>query len=147
MKEDYDGAEPSPNSVGALNLLRLSHMTEDAVMRERAQKTIAAFSRQLEKMPHAMPQMLVALAFELAPVKQIVIAGNPGAADVRALVRKVHAHFVPNKIVLHADGGEGQKFLAERSAFFKTVVPIDGRATAYVCENFVCKLPSADFVF
>ena len=31
MKEDYDGAEPSPNSVAALNLLRLGQMTDDSL--------------------------------------------------------------------------------------------------------------------
>ncbi|MGB8355357.1 MAG: thioredoxin domain-containing protein, partial [Chthoniobacteraceae bacterium] len=144
MKEDYDGAEPSPNSVSALNLLRLAEMTGDTAMHERAGKVISAFSTQLQRMPVAMPQMLVALIFNLVQPKQIVIAGKPDAADTCALLHEVHAHFVPEKILLFADGAEGQKFLAAKNGFLKTVTPVDGRAAAYVCENFTCQLPVTD---
>ena len=66
MKEDYDGAEPSPNSISALNLLRLARMTGDESLRRRAEKTVAAFQTQLDRMPQAMPQMLVAVQHLLA---------------------------------------------------------------------------------
>lgn len=144
MKEDYDGAEPSPNSVAALNLLRLAQMTGDDTLRKRSEKTIAAFSTQAGRMPHAMPQMLVALDFLLAKPRQIVIAGKPGAPDTRALLREVHHHFIPNRILLLADGGEGQRWLEERLEFVKTAFPFDGEAAAYVCENFACRLPVSD---
>ncbi|HWB60915.1 MAG TPA: thioredoxin domain-containing protein [Chthoniobacteraceae bacterium] len=144
MKEDYDGAEPSPNSVGALNLLRLAAMTGDDSFRVRAEKAIAAFSAQLQRVPVAMPQMLSSLIFSLAHPKQIVIAGKPGAADTRALLREVRAHFIPGKIVLHADGAEGQAFLAIKNEFMGSIAPIGGKAAAYVCEKFTCRLPVAD---
>jgi uncharacterized protein len=144
MKEDYDGAEPSPNSVAALNLLRLSQVTGSDALKREAEKTISAFAQQLDKMPTAMPQMLVALDFSLGKPKQIVIAGKPGAPDTRALLREVHAHFIPNKILLLADGGEGQQWLGERLEFIKTAAPLEGNATAFVCENFVCQLPTSD---
>jgi hypothetical protein len=141
MKEDYDGAEPSPNSIAALNQCRIAEMTGDNAMRLRAQKTITAFAEQLRRMPVALPQMLAALIFELAHPAQIVIAGKPDSEDTRALLREIHARFIPNKILLFADGAEGQHFLAEKNEFLKTVRPLDGRATAYVCENFTCQLP------
>ena len=144
MKEDYDGAEPSPNSVSALNLLRLAQMIGDDAMHASARKAIAAFSTQLQRMPVAMPQMLVALIFDLAHAKQIVIAGKPDATDTRALLREVHSHFIPNKIILFADGADGQKSLSAKNEFLKTVQPIDGKATAFVCENFTCQLPVTD---
>ena len=144
MKEDYDGAEPSPNSVSALNLLRLAEMNGRTKWREQAEKTIDAFSNQLTGVPIALPQMLVALDFELVEPRQIVIAGKPGADDTRALLREVHQHFIPRKILVLADGGEGQKFLAERMEFMKSIAMIDGKATAYVCENYVCRQPVSD---
>ena len=144
MKEDYDGAEPSPNSVSALNLLRLARMTGDAALHTRASKTLAAFSAQLQRVPVAMPRMLATLIFDIAHPKQIVIAGKPGAPDTRALLREMRAHFIPNKIVLYADGTEGQEFLAQKNEFLKTVTPIDGKSAAYVCENFTCQLPVTD---
>jgi len=144
MKEDYDGAEPSPNSVSALNLLRLAQMFDDAALRERVEKTIRAFSEQLRRLPTAMPQMLVALDFASAKAKQIVIAGKADDANTRELLRELNSHFIPNKIVLFADGGAGQQWLGERLEFIKTAAPINGKAAAFVCENFVCKLPATD---
>ncbi len=144
MKEDSDNAEPSGNSVAALNLLRLSQMTDSQELRDKAEKTIRAFAGRLSNYPAAMPQMLVAFDFHLDKPKQIVLAGKPDAADMRAMLKEVHSRYMPNKIILLADGAAGQAFLAERVAFLKSVDAIDGQATAYVCENFVCQLPTND---
>ncbi|MEI9893906.1 MAG: hypothetical protein WDN28_08375 [Chthoniobacter sp.] len=62
------------------------------------------------------------------------------------MLREVHAHYIPDKILLLADGGPGQQWLAERLEFLKTVGPIDGRPAAYVCQDFVCQLPTSDVV-
>ncbi len=144
MKEDYDGAEPSPNSVAALNLLRLSQMLDEKPFREMAEKTLAAFGGRLQQAPSAMPQMMVVLDFSLAKPKQIVIAGKPNAADTRAMIFAVHENFIPNKILLRADGGKGQAFLGQHLEFIQDVKMLSGKATAYVCENYVCHTPTPD---
>ncbi len=143
-REDYDGAEPSPNSVAAMNLLRLAQVTDRQDWKKEAQRTVAVFAQRLENSPEAMPQMVVALAFSLSKPKQIVIAGQPGAPDTRALLRLVHERFLPNKILLLADGGVGQKQLTRWLAFLQGVTRKQGRATAYICEDYVCKLPTSD---
>jgi len=142
MKEDSDNAEPSGNSIAALNLLRLSQMTDSRELRDKAEKTLGAFASRLSQYPAAMPQMLVAYDFHLDKTRQIVLAGRPGAPDTQAMLKEIYARYIPNKIILSADGGDGQKFLAERVAFVQGVAPINGRATAYVCENYVCQLPT-----
>ncbi len=144
MKEDHDGAEPAPSSVAALNLLRLAQLTGQEDFRARALKTLAAFADQLTKAPTALPQMLVALDASLAKPRQIVIAGPRDSDITRALLREAHARFLPNKLVILADGGPGQQWLGERLEFIKTVGPIDGKPAAYVCEDFVCQLPVTD---
>ena len=88
IKEDYDGAEPSPNSVSALNLLRLAQLTDKPEFRERALKTLAAFADQLTRTPTGLPQLLAALDASLAKPRQIVIAGPPDAPETRALLRE-----------------------------------------------------------
>jgi len=141
MKEDNDNAEPAASSIAARNLLRLAQMGDTKELRVRGQKTIAAFAAALHHFPSALPQMLVALDFSLTKPKQIIIAGEPGAADTRELLDEVHRHYLPNTIVLLADGGTGQKFLAARLEEVKEMKPIEGKAAAYVCENFTCQAP------
>ena len=144
MKEDNDGAEPAASSVAALNLLRLSQLRRDDAMRARAEKTIAAFSAILSQVPSAMPQMLVALDASLAKPRQIVVAGERDAVGTRALLREVHRHFDPNKIVILADGDEGQQFLQPRLPELAAMREVEGKATVYACENFACQAPVND---
>ncbi len=141
MKEDNDNAEPAPSSIAARNLLRLGQIRDSKEWREKAKKTIAAFAGALNHYPSAMPQMLVALDFSLTKAKQIVIAGNPDAPETRDLLAETRRHYLPNTIVLLADGGEGQKYLAGKLEEMKAMGPIDGKPAAYVCENFMCKAP------
>ncbi len=115
MKEDNDNAEPAPSSIAALNLMRLAQIRDSKALRERAQKRSARFAGSLNHFPSAMPQMLVALDFSLAKPKQIIVAGKPDATDTRDLLDEVHRHYLPNTVVLLADGGEGQKYLAGKT--------------------------------
>ena len=143
-REAYDSVEPSPNSVAAMNLLRLWQLTDKQEYKDKADRTLAAFGSGLEQRPEAMPYMMSALDFSLAKHRQIVIAGVPGAADTRALLRLVWQRYIPNRVLLLADGAEGQKQLAHWLPLLANVTRKQGRATAYICENYVCNLPTAD---
>ena len=127
-----------------MNLLRLWQMTDRADWAKKPQGTFVAFAGRLEKAPEAVPQLVAAVDFNLSKPKQIVIAGEPGAPDTEALLRLVHERYIPNKILLLADGGAGQKHLAQWLPFLEGVTCKQGRATAYICENYVCKLPTSD---
>ena len=144
MKDENDGAEPAPSSVAALNLLRLSQIQSRANWQEQAAKTIGAFEATLMKFPSAMPQMLVALDFLSSRPRQIVIAGKTSASDTGALLTEVHRHFLPNKILLLADGGEGQEYLGEKLEAIRAMKAVNGKSAAYVCENFTCEAPVTD---
>jgi len=144
IKDDNDGAEPAASSVAALNLLRLAQLRNDSSYRERAEKTIAAFSATLARFPSAMPQMLVAVDFSLTKPRQIVISGPAEAAETKALLTEVHRHFLPNKVVLLVDGGAGQKYLGTNNEAVRAMSPVNGRPAAYVCENFTCQAPVTD---
>ena len=143
-KEDYDGAEPTGNSMAALLLVRLAQFTDRANYREAAEKTLQLFSNHLHKAPSTVPQMLCALDFYLSKPKQIVIAGKPDAVDTRAMLHAVRGRYLPNAIVILADGAESQKTLTKLLPFLETIKPVDGKATAYVCINYACQLPTTD---
>jgi uncharacterized protein YyaL (SSP411 family) len=144
LKEDNDSAEPAASSVAALNLLRLAQIRNDANSYERAEKTIRAFAPQIGHFASAMPQMLVALDLTLSEPRQIVVAGKRDAPETRALLAEIHRHFVPNKILILADGGEGQKYLEEKLESLRSMKPLDSKPAVYVCENFTCKAPITD---
>jgi uncharacterized protein len=144
IKDDHDGAEPSPNSIAALNLLRLSQMTDAPDWRVKAERLFAVFGAQMKKAASAMPQMLAALEFHLSPPRQIILAGTLEDPDTQALLQEVYSRFLPNTVLLLADGGEGQRKLAEQLEYIRGNEPLDGRATAYVCEQSVCQLPVTD---
>ena len=110
-------------------------------MRERGEKTITAFGAALQHFPTALPQLLVALEFSLTKPRQIIIAGKSDGADTRALLAEVHRHFLPDTIVLLADGAEGQKYLGAKLEEVREMKPVEGKTAAYVCENFICRAP------
>ena len=144
MKDDNDSAEPAASSIAALNLLRLAQFRDDKKLDERARKTIDAFASTLSHFASAMPQMLVAVDYSLSKPSQIIIAGKIDNDATKALLAEVRRHFLPKKILILADGGEGQKFFSEKNEAIPAMSPIDGKSAAYVCENFTCKAPVTD---
>ena len=141
LKEDYDGAEPSANSVAALNHLRLSRMVNDEAAAKKAAQIFALSARTLKGMPAAVPQLLVALGSSHGPGRQIVVAGILGSPDTEALIAAARKGFHPDQILLLADGGEGQRWLSEHVPTLAGMKPIDGKAALYRCENFTCSAP------
>ena len=148
LKEDYDGAEPAPSSVAALNLLRLSWMlgpmnggSTESDYADRARKCFLAFAGQWKRAAHALPQMLCAVELALEAPRTVVFAGDPRADDFGALAAVAHEHLGPRRTLLAADGAEAQRWLAERMPYLAEMRPIEGKATAYVCEQFTCRRP------
>jgi uncharacterized protein YyaL (SSP411 family) len=144
LKEDGDNVEPAASSVAALNLLRMAAMTDNKALREAATRTLTGFAGRLDKYPASLPQLLVALDFSLAKPRQIVIAGDAKSTGFAAMLREVYTPYVANRVILYADGGASQQFLQERLPFIKDVSPLQNQATAYVCENYACQLPTHD---
>jgi uncharacterized protein YyaL (SSP411 family) len=139
LKEDHDGAEPSASSVSALNLARLAALTGRDELRERALATVRAFGawENPARTAQTMPMMLVAADFLARPVAHLVIAGRRDAADTRALLAVCDAQFLPNVVVMLADE-------TGKLPFTVAAVMREGRATAYLCEDRACQLPTTD---
>jgi hypothetical protein len=140
IKEDYDGAEPSGNSVAAGNLQRLAQMTDRKDLRESAARLLAAFASRITAAPVIAPQLLAAYDFSLSKPKQVIIVDGEGRD---ALLRELNTCFVPNKIALLVDA-QSRAPLSAYLEVIATMTAKDGRATAYVCEDYTCQLPTAD---
>ena len=144
QKDIYDGAIPSGNSVAALDLLRLARITANTNLEAKAVKIVRAFSKAVEQSPSAHTQLMVAVDFAIGPSYEVVIAGDSDVEDTRAMVKALRTHFVPNKIVLFRPNEEESPDITRLAEYAKYQSSIDGKATAYVCLNYSCKLPTTD---
>jgi len=134
VKEDYDGAEPSGNSVAAGALLRLAAITEKSEYREAADRTLRLFGERIMKVPQAVPVLLQALDFSFQEPFRVVIASTEPSKDQRALLRAAHGVYQPHRVILGTSG--------KVEPFARTLPPKDGRATAYVCTGTACQPPT-----
>jgi uncharacterized protein YyaL (SSP411 family) len=144
MKDSFDGAEMAGNSIAAWNLQMLAVLLDRGDWRGRAGRTLDYYGRRLAGNGAGMPQMLVAFDLERATPRHVVIAGRPDAPDTRALIAEYNRRFLPHDALLFADGGEGQKRLAALVPFVSALTAQGGKATAYVCVNYACRLPTTD---
>jgi uncharacterized protein YyaL (SSP411 family) len=143
-KEIYDGALPSGNSVAALNFLRLSRLTGNVDLEQRAAQLIRAFAGQVTDQPMAYTQLLIALDFMVGPSQEIVIAGDPALEITRSMINAIRRRFLPNKVVLlRPDGVEGKR-LATLSPFVEAMLSEDHQPTVYICEQYACQAPIKD---
>lgn len=141
IKEDYDGAEPSPNSLAALNLLRLAKMLDRAAWAEQAEKLLRVFGESLTSSPSSVPVLALALDFEAHGNRQIVLAGDKEDPAFQALLRVVRRRFLPHTVLLYADAGEGQQWLAQHNEAVGGMMQVGGKPAAYVCQNYACQAP------
>ena len=140
LKEDYDGAEPSANSVGVLNLLTLQHLVPSADYLSRAEQALARLGAGIGGAARAVPMMLSALSAWHAGISQIVVVGDPGAAPVSALRQEIAAHYLPFAIQIPVRPGPSQEAIARHLEFIAAMSAVAG-AAAYVCRNFTCQQP------
>jgi uncharacterized protein YyaL (SSP411 family) len=141
VKEDYDGAEPSGNSVAAMNLMRLAEITNREDLRSSAESLLAAFSPRLTAAPVALPQMLAACEFRIGPPRQIILVGDREADDTRALLRTLWSRFVPHRILLLVDSPEARGAFSVGIPAVAAMERVGGRASAYVCRDYTCQMP------
>ncbi|XP_053367926.1 spermatogenesis-associated protein 20 [Clarias gariepinus] len=140
LKQDQDGAEPSANSVSAMNLLRLSHLTGKQEWMQRSQQLLTAFSDRLLKVPLVLPEMVRGLMAHQNAFKQIIICGQPDAEDTANLIACVNSLFLPYKVLILADGNT-EGILYKKLPVLTSLIQQEGKATAYVCKDFTCALP------
>jgi len=139
-KPTYDGALPSGNAVAALNLLRLGELTSDERYRTQASRLFAAFAQTIAAAPLSLPRMLVALDFLVDTPEEIVVIAPTDLAEARPLLDEVARTYLPNAVV----AASTERDLAARAELVPLLADkkaLGGRATAYVCERRVCKLP------
>jgi uncharacterized protein YyaL (SSP411 family) len=144
QKEIYDGAIPSGNSMAADNFIRLAGLTGDTEHLQAVDHIFAAFSSDATRLPSAHSQLMSALLCGAGHSFEVVIAGEPGAEDTKALIAVIEGSYLPQASILLVPPRPAGDTIRELAPFAEDYVPVDGRAAAYVCRNFECQLPTTD---
>ncbi len=138
VREAYDGAVPSGNSVAAFLLARLGRLCNNNDYLARAHAVVRSFGRQIRSYPIGFAQMLTALDFLANSTQEIVVAKGTGT---ESLVEILHEQYLPFAVFAYNNGDERLYDLVE---FARYQTPVDGRAAAYICVQYACKAPVTD---
>ena len=137
-RDVFDNATPCGSSVAVDVLLHLSIFTGENDYSRRGAASLRSMHQYLGRAPMGMGHWLCALDFYLSSPREIAIIGDRSEADTRALLDVVYGRYLPNVVVAGAPGALPEDgaipLLRERGM-------IDGKPTAYVCENYACQLP------
>jgi uncharacterized protein YyaL (SSP411 family) len=144
QKEIYDGAMPSGNSVAMMNLLRLGRITGSTDFEEKSTKIGQAFYGSVSQAPAAYTQLMTVVDFSIGPSYEVVIAGDPQAGDTRKMLKAIREIFQPNKVVILRPTDRKNTPIDNIVPFIRDYLSIDGKATAYVCRDYNCQLPTSN---
>jgi uncharacterized protein YyaL (SSP411 family) len=134
-KDLEDSPTPSGNSAAALGLLRLARLSGQHRYEEAAIGVMRLHGPLAARHPSAFGHLLQAIAFYLAPAREVAVVGDE-TAGAGELARVARERFRPFEVLAGGDGGE-VPLLRGRGL-------VDGRAAAYVCEHFACQAPVTD---
>jgi len=132
-----DNAIPSGTSLAVDVLLRAGLLLGEPSWQDRARRTLERLAPTAAKAPLAFGRLLAALDFHLGRVVELAVVAPPGDASADRLLAVVRERFLPNRLLAVGASDPGIPLLADRRA-------IDGKATAYLCEHFVCQAPTRD---
>lgn len=141
MKEDYDGAEPSANSINVISLYRLADMTDRDDFRQKADKTIGYFSTVLRENAPQLPCMLKAAMLPHYGTRQVILAGGLENEKMKEFRKTLGRMYLPDTAIIHASGERNE---ATPTFFQKSLARKSATPAAYVCANHTCQLPATD---
>jgi uncharacterized protein YyaL (SSP411 family) len=133
LKQTYDGAAPSGNSIALLNLLRLARLSGDNSFEEYASKLIAAFSQEIKTQPLGHTYMLSGLDFALGPNYNVVLVGESKVEKTKSLQEALRKKYSPNLTVT---------LRKPEPSVISGYEELEGKPTAYVCRNQTCMPPT-----
>jgi uncharacterized protein YyaL (SSP411 family) len=136
-KDLQDNAVPSGNSMSASVLTRLGLMTGDGKYWQVAEQSTATMTKFMSQYPAGFGEWLNVASFMLSEPREIALIGTD--EEITPLLEVVRSGYRPFQVVAAGEeGAEGRVPLLENRS------RIDGKATAYVCRQFVCQAPVTD---
>lgn len=122
--------------MAMLNLFRLACMTADVELERKAARISQTFSGKVKQVPSAFTQLIAAIDFAICPSCEVVVVGSLQARDTKEMLAAIGRQFIPNKVVIFRPAGEESE-IVQIAPFTRYHASIDGKATVYVCLNYV----------
>ncbi len=132
MKQLYDGAIPSGNSVALLDLLYLSRLVNEPKYDQMATQMTQTFAQEIEGAPEAYTFFLTAVDFLIGPSYSVTLVGDSKQKDTTEMIGALREHYLPTTIIA----------LKSPDKTDLSYPQIDNKATAYVCRNQTCLPPT-----
>jgi uncharacterized protein YyaL (SSP411 family) len=140
MLEYYDGALPSGNSISFYNLVRLGRMTGRPEWEERAQKILEGASESIQQYPHGHSMFLTGIQYARGRSFEVVLCGEESDPVLKEMIRELGPHLNRCAVIVKYSGKEDNT-IRRVAPFTVEMLPIEGRATAYVCTKNECIRP------
>ncbi len=134
-----DNATPAGTSLAVELLLTLAELTDDRAMRARAAHVLDTLAEPMTRYGTMFGCALSAADLSVHGAVAVAIAGHPSSAEFRALERTAAAHYLPSFVIA---GGEGDA--VRGLALMEGRTAGDRGATAFICRNFSCDIPTSD---
>lgn len=138
-----DNAIPSGNAVAALNLFRLSALTDNPTLRSQGLQILASEGETIRKNPTRVPGLLIALDFALDTPKEVFLIKGSND-DAESLIGVLRETFVPNRVVAIVSDGKEREEQEGKVPLLRYKTALNDLTTAYVCQNKVCKQPTSN---
>jgi uncharacterized protein YyaL (SSP411 family) len=140
-KDIYDGAIPSGNSVATLNMLRLARLSANSELENEAYGQFDVFASKVKTIESAHAYFMTALLYSKVPGKDIILSGEEQETEIKAMIKEINSTYLPFATVVLNTGDKRLKSINPEISAHKS---LQGKATAYICENFTCKEPVTD---
>ncbi len=134
-KNEYDGAEPSGNSLAVENALRLFELTGNQVYEEHATATLSFFSGRLIQYPYTMPRLLSSALWQQHAPAEIVIA-NATEEQKKEVRELLLGSYRPRSVVAYVSKDD-----TSLAPFIRSLGEQSDGFTIYYCHGGVCDLP------
>jgi uncharacterized protein YyaL (SSP411 family) len=125
-----------------MNLLRLYRLTGKTEFELKANQILRVFSSKVSQVPAAYSYFMMALDFAIGPSYEVVIVGKSQKKETKDMLKALQEKFVPNKVVIFRPSEIESPEIIHFAKFTKNLSSKEGKATAYVCRNYECALPT-----
>lgn len=137
-RDVLDNALPSGGAAAAMALQRLSVFTGGTEYAAIAEASMRALIPHMEQAPSAVASWLSAVDFLRSNSQEVVLIGDSADPVIAEMKRELRGSFAPNTILAGANEVPADD---TSSPLLKSRDQVNGKPTAYVCENYACKLP------